>query len=107
MTDHRNWALATLIVFVMLMVVTVRRYIKNQAINWLIVCGFILGLVLLGSAAWRGGEVVYRYGLGVMSMPSVKAEGDDVHDHQHVSPVLENKMIDGVNMPHGEKGHAH
>jgi len=45
---------------------------------------FLISMVVAGSilasTAWRGSELVYRYGLGVMSLP--KSEGDG-HNHAH------------------------
>ncbi len=42
----------------------------------------ILSTGLLALTAWKGGELVYRYGLGVMSLPQV-AQGAEGHDHEH------------------------
>ena len=36
--------------------------------------------LLLGATGWHGGELVYRYGLGVLSLPAAEGEG---HDHVH------------------------
>ena len=80
MTIHRNVALATFATFLILAI-------------WSIICakrqseekkGFmillIIGLVALLSTSWLGGELVYRYGLGVQSLPKATGEG---HDHEH------------------------
>ena len=40
----------------------------------------VLASSLLVSTGWRGSEAVYRYGLGVMSLPKVEGEG---HAHEH------------------------
>ena len=40
----------------------------------------VIGLGLLGVTGWHGGELVYRHGLGVMSLPVAEGEG---HDHVH------------------------
>ena len=80
MTDHRNWAVVTIALFSALAVWSIVWVRKNKALETaFIVCMVISGAVL-GSTAWHGGELVYRYGLGVMSLP--KAEGDG-HDHSH------------------------
>ncbi|MCF6301365.1 MAG: hypothetical protein L3J52_09655 [Proteobacteria bacterium] len=36
---------------------------------------FVIAFLLLGITAFKGGELVYRYGLGVMSLPEVEGEG--------------------------------
>jgi len=80
MTDHRNWAIATIILFLALAtwsIIWVRKG-KNLGVIF-VVCMVIAGGVL-GSTAWRGGELVYRYGLGVMSLPKAEGEG---HSHSH------------------------
>lgn len=81
MTLHRNWALGT---FAMIIVLAfwLWKSRRSGAIKlsfpFVIVITAFLGL--LGTTAWHGGEVVYRHGLGVMSMP--KSEGDG-HAHEH------------------------
>jgi len=47
----------------------------------LFLVGLLIGGVLLASTAWRGAENVYRYGLGVMSLPKAET-GEDSHDHE-------------------------
>jgi len=80
MTDHRNWAVVTITLFLALAVWSIVRVRKDKNLGKsFVVCMVIAGSVL-GSTAWHGGEVVYRYGLGVMSLP--KAEGDG-HNHSH------------------------
>jgi len=81
MTEHRNWALVTLAVFVLLGVWSVWRHRAGTEPNAPFLAGLVIALALLMSTAWHGGELVYRYGLGVMSLP--KAEGDD-HSHEQV-----------------------
>jgi len=80
MTDHRNWAIVTIILFLSLAIWSIAWVRKNKNLGvGFVVCMVIAGSVL-ASTAWHGGEVVYRYGLGVMSLP--KAEGDG-HNHSH------------------------
>ena len=40
----------------------------------------LITLALLASTAWHGGELVYRYGIGVISLP--QSSGPD-HQHKH------------------------
>jgi hypothetical protein len=44
---------------------------------------------MLLSTAWHGAEVVYRYGIGVISLPQEEGEG---HDHQKGEEMNESKM---------------
>lgn len=55
--------------------------------------------VLLASTAWHGGELVYRHGLGVMSLPQPEGEG---HDHEHT----DNQMhAPGISVADGAAAH--
>jgi uncharacterized membrane protein len=83
MTEHRNWALTTLFVFVLLSVWSIWNHRKQRKAGALFAVILLAGGVLLASTAWHGGEVVYRYGLGVMSLPNVEGEGHDDHGDAH------------------------
>jgi len=80
MTDHRNWALVTLSVFFIITAWTIfSKNIRNNPTGlFLVVC--IIGGGLLMTTGFKGAETVYRYGLGVMSLPKVDGEG---HAHEH------------------------
>lgn len=98
MTDHRNWALVTLSVFVLISIWSVKQYKNAKGEGITFVFTMLMAFVLLASTGWRGSEAVYRYGLGVMSMP--KAEGDG-HDHEHSSNNAE------INTQHDEMSNTH
>ena len=91
MTSHRDWALITLLVFIVISIWSVKLYksIKNESIIFTII--MLFAFVLLAATGWRGSEVVYRYGLGVMSLPKVSGDG---HAHEHGSGS-EHDGIDG------------
>jgi uncharacterized membrane protein len=80
MTGHRNWAMATLAAFLGIAgwEVYLSRRSKNE--SWLFTGMLVIASALLLSTAWRGGELVYRYGLGVMSLPQAGGQG---HSHEH------------------------
>ncbi len=86
MTDHRNWALATAAFFWVLAIWSVVHYRTGKAIGLFFVMPMIIGAGLLGATGFKGGEIVYRYGLGVMSMPKSEGEG---HDHSHEDGAAE------------------
>ena len=77
---HRNWALATLAALSVLAAWDYWRGRSGQLPSGSLI--FLLGVVwlLLISTAWHGGELVYRYGLGVMSLSDVESEAEP---HQH------------------------
>lgn len=80
MTDHRNWALVTLSVYIVISFWSLKQFknVKNASMSFTI--AIILASALLVSTGWRGSELVYRHGLGVMSLPKVEGEG---HAHEH------------------------
>ncbi|MDO8813239.1 MAG: DUF2231 domain-containing protein [Gallionella sp.] len=80
MKVHRNWALGTLTVLLALAAWDVWRGRSGKMPS----PGFLVLLVaawlLVTSTAWHGAELVYRHGLGVMSMPKPEGTG---HGHEH------------------------
>jgi len=80
MTDHRNWAIATITLFLVMTVWSALRVRRQQALGSVFIAAMLIAGGVLASTAWRGGEVVYRFGLGVMSLPKAEGEG---HDHEH------------------------
>ena len=58
-----------------------RDHTKQQhlTITFIIVLFVVQGMLL--STAWRGAELVFRYGLGVMSLPQAEDVGHDHHQH--------------------------
>lgn len=109
MTDHRNWGLFTAILF---LVSSMLFIVKNKGLKNLARFGFVLVTALVTVTAFKGGEIVYRYGLGVMSMPQVTGEG---HAHEHadgqghgdVAVGGMNKDVSDVNHEDTEHGHRH
>lgn len=102
MTDHRNWALVTFAVFLALTAWSILRYRARKPINWPLTLALLLSLGLLGSTAWRGGELVFRHGLGVMSLPHA---GNHQHEageapHEHPGPTA------GTGSPAGQVNEA-
>jgi len=80
MTDHRNWALATAPLFIGIALWSMVCVWKKKMLGGRFVIALLVAQALLLSTAWRGGEVVYRYGLGVMSLPQSEGVG---HAHAH------------------------
>ncbi len=82
MTDHRNWAIVAIVLFLALAAWSIIWARKGKALGPVFIICMVIAGGVLASTAWRGGEVVYRYGLGVMSLPKVEGEG---HSHSHAS----------------------
>lgn len=93
---HRNWALGTLVALLALAALDIWRGRSGKAPSYGLLGGLLLAWLLVMSTAWHGAELVYRHGLGVMSLPDTHAEQDMVphdaaphevvgheHDHTH------------------------
>lgn len=87
MTEHRNWALITLSVFIIATFWSVKRYQHKNNTHFTFTLFMLVAFMLLASTGWHGSEAVYRYGLGVMSLPKAEGEG---HAHEHTVNNSEN-----------------
>ena len=114
MTLHRNWALPTASTFLLLGLWAIFNARKNRRPGFLFLTFSIIAAGLLMVTGWLGAEAVYRYGLGVKSLPVV-AEGADGHNHSHGSEHDESAMdeaehqhgITNIEQPLSEDGHQH
>ncbi|MCF6252766.1 MAG: DUF2231 domain-containing protein [Methylococcaceae bacterium] len=84
MTLHRNWALPTASIFLLLGLWAIFIARKDRQPGFLFLTFSIIAAGLLMVTGWLGAEAVYRYGLGVKSLPVV-TEGADGHNHSHGS----------------------
>jgi len=83
MTDHRNWAFVTAGFFWVLTLWSVRNYRRKHPLKQSFIISIVLASLLLMTTGWKGGELVFRYGLGVMSLPKA-AEGSPGNSHDHL-----------------------
>ena len=104
MTVHRNWAIATLSLFLL---VGFWRFKRREATpSTLFALTLLFATGLLTTTAWWGGRLVYEHGIGVKSLPAASGEG---HDHEH-GPVSESNSpgmgseghIEAGSMKHNE-----
>jgi len=78
MTDHRNWGFGALAAFLVAGVLSWTRRKSSLPVRDVVLLLASSGILLV--TAYKGGELVYRYGLGVQSLPAVTGDG---HDHDH------------------------
>ena len=83
MTLHRDWALATASLFLLLGLAAANIVKKNKTPRYLFLYVTAIAGVMLLITGFLGGETVYRHGLGVMSLPAVETAG---HHHNQTSP---------------------
>lgn len=102
MTVHRNWAMTTAILIYIVAGWSVFSYIKRKKITVLFLIILLITEGLLLSTAWHGGELVYRHGIGVMSLPSAEEAG-----HQHKkSTTNEENSSDTHSSEHIHSNHS-
>jgi uncharacterized membrane protein len=81
MLEHRDLALMTLAIFFIGAAWLLVRYRRNAGASPWLAAVLVVGVGLLATTAWHGAELVYRHGLGVMSLPH--SEGPGTHAHGH------------------------
>ncbi len=91
MIEHRNLALITLAMFLPIALWSVARYRAGKPIQILFLVALLVAQGLLLSTAWHGAELVYRHGLGVMSLPKKESAG---HAHEHSDDTTHNQSPD-------------
>lgn len=81
MTTHRNWALSTATIILITAIWSVWRYFHKKvlSLSFIIILPFMQILLLI--TAWYGAELVFRYGIGVLSLPKAEETG---HIHQEI-----------------------
>ena len=104
MTDHRDWALPTASVWIALAIWAGFGAKKSGfRRSWLFLIATLAAAGLLTVTAFKGGEAVYRYGLGVISLPQIEGDGShgshhhggDDHDHGEANDHHDSDEHDG------------
>ncbi len=93
MTDHKNWALVTALLFATLAGWSVLKHRGANSVNAGFVILILLATTLLGITGFKGGEVVYRHGTGVMRLPVIAGDGGH-GSHAHGGGVGESAPHD-------------
>lgn len=109
MTDHRNWALPTAGVFMALALWAAWRQRGTKIVSPVFVAVMLLASGLLAVTGCKGGEAVYRYGIGVMRMPEVHGDGGhESHTHGNM-PAHHQEMEnpDDQSQDHHDHGDHH
>lgn len=108
MTDHRNWALVTAATFILLALWAFWKRRDTNSVSGAFLVIILLASGMLAITGYKGGEAVYRHGLGVMRMPEVHGDGGHgSHSHgghhDNVKPTQKEHDHGGHN--HGEHEH--
>lgn len=87
MADHRNWALITATGILVASFWSGWRTYRHKTITIVFLIYLLIIQGLLMTTAWKGAELVFRHGLGVMSLPQTEDEG---HKHHHDMEMQKN-----------------
>ena len=115
---HRSWAIPTAVGLILLSCWDVWKYRVNELISVPMLFLLFLLSQAIAVTGWLGGEVVYRHGIGVLSLPSNeisahgqhhKHGGKDAAEHAHgMSENMANKNAgERTEHPSDEKGESH
>jgi uncharacterized membrane protein len=104
MTVHLRWAVAASALFVVAGILAWIDRRRAAGAGPALLAAIVLGSVALAVTGWFGGENVYRYGLGVMSLP--KSDGHK-HGGEHMHGMEEPGHDHGASAEPGtEAAHA-
>lgn len=79
---HRSWAVPTAIGLILLASWDAWKYRVNELISVPMLFVLFLLSQSISVTGWLGGEVVYRHGIGVLSLPASEGAGHS-HHHEH------------------------
>lgn len=77
---HRSWAIPTAVGLILLASWDAWKYRVNELISVPMLFVLFLLSQAIAVTAWLGGEVVYRHGIGVLSIPASEGVGHGHHD---------------------------
>lgn len=97
MTDHRNWGFGALAVFLVTGVLSWTR--RKSSLSVRDVALLLVSSSILLVTAYKGGELVYRYGVGVQSLPALTGDG---HDHDHGEGAVQGQADEAVEQDCGD-----
>ena len=103
MTDHKNWALVTASIFGVLALWSLAKHRGAKSVSSGFVVLILLASGLLAVTGYKGGEVVYRHGMGVMRMPEISGDGGH-GSHAHGEDAGAGHHGAAEADPHGDQG---
>lgn len=119
MTDHRNWALVTAALWSLIGIWEGARAWRRQGRSLMVAAALVIASALLGITGFKGGELVFRYGLGVQSLPKTddhqhpggtsagRRQDDSDGGYAHESEQKGSQDGDSGGHPHGDEGGGH
>jgi hypothetical protein len=105
MTNHRNWALMTASVILIITAWSGWHYYKLKTVTITFIMMLLITQGLLLATAWRGSELVFHYGLGVMSLPKAEEKGGHHHSEEIIDHSSDSLVLPSMKH-HNEHYHA-
>lgn len=100
---HRKWAIPTALGLVLLAGWDAWKCRINQVMSIPVLIYLLVLSGAIATTAWLGGEIVYRHGIGVMSIPPAEGAG---HNHQHGGTNMAEHAHEAAT-PDEHAGHQH
>jgi uncharacterized membrane protein len=108
---HRSWAVPTSIGLILLASWDAWKYRLNELISVPMLFLLFLLSQAIAVTGWLGGEVVYRHGIGVLSIPASESAGHSHHHGTDATATSHAKVMAEPNAqtehPDDEKGKSH
>ncbi|MAZ76755.1 MAG: hypothetical protein CMH31_05575 [Micavibrio sp.] len=107
MTDHKNWALVTAPIFGALALWALFKHRGAKTVSVVFVGLILVASGLLAVTGYKGGEVVYRHGGGVMRLPEISGDGGHgSHSHGEGEEHGDMSVQDSMDMTSMEDNHS-
>jgi len=107
MTLHRNWALPTTLALLIIAAVDRWRCPADRPAAWPTIVGTVFLLGAVGVTGWLGGELVYRHGIGVLSLPREPASEAAEEQRLPAADGAAPKAAKPAAHAHAADGHNH
>lgn len=67
MTDHRSWAIVTAVIWWFIAVLEAGRTVQGKKAHLAVALTLVAAMGPLAVTGWKGGELVYRNGIGIIA----------------------------------------
>ncbi len=105
---HRSWAIPTAVGLILLASWDAWKYRINELISVPMLFLLFLLSQAIAVTGWLGSEVVYRHGIGVLSIPSSEGAGHGHHGANVTAPSkAKTEPVEHTEHPDDEKGESH
>lgn len=104
---HRSWAIPTALGLIFLAGWDAWKYRVNELISVPMLFLLFLLSQAIAVTGWLGGEVVYRHGIGVLSLPASEGAGHSHHKGADGTVTPKAGLEEHAEMNNAEKGESH